>query len=81
MDYVPFDGYLAELHQGEMVLTRSEADALRSGELAYVGTTSVNYGGFNFYIYASEGQDVEEIADAVYERFQTDIERRKAAFT
>lgn len=31
LDYVPFDGYIAELHKGEMVLTSEEADAVRSG--------------------------------------------------
>lgn len=29
LDYVPFDGYIAQLHQGEMVLTRAQADLLR----------------------------------------------------
>lgn len=28
--YVPFDNYMARLHQGEMVLTRAEADAYRN---------------------------------------------------
>lgn len=31
LDYVPRDNYLARLHQGEAVLTRSEADAWRKG--------------------------------------------------
>ena len=30
--YVPFDGYIAELHKGERVLTASEASAYNSGE-------------------------------------------------
>lgn len=30
LGYVPFDGYLAELHKGEMVLTREDAAALRT---------------------------------------------------
>lgn len=30
--YVPFDGYLAELHRGEQVLTAQEAEAYRSGK-------------------------------------------------
>ena len=29
LDYVPFDGYIAELHKGEQVLTASEAKAYR----------------------------------------------------
>lgn len=32
LDYVPFDGYLAELHQGEKILTAAEAAAYRSGQ-------------------------------------------------
>ena len=31
LDYVPFDGYMAQLHAGERVLTASEASAYRSG--------------------------------------------------
>lgn len=30
LDYVPFDGYLAKLHRGEMVLTKAQADMVRS---------------------------------------------------
>ena len=38
--YVPFDGYLAELHRGEAVLTAPEAEAYRSGQTG--GNKSVN---------------------------------------
>ena len=31
LDYVPFDGYIAELHKGEMVVPAAEARMLRSG--------------------------------------------------
>lgn len=31
LDYVPFDGYVAELHKGEMVVPAAEARLLRSG--------------------------------------------------
>lgn len=30
LNYVPFDGYIAELHKGEMVLTADEAERMRS---------------------------------------------------
>lgn len=33
MDYVPFDGYIAELHRGEAVLTAAEADRYRRGQM------------------------------------------------
>lgn len=32
LDYVPYDNYLARLHEGEMVLTKSQANAVRSGQ-------------------------------------------------
>ena len=32
LDYVPFDGYIAELHRGEMIVPAREAAALRSGK-------------------------------------------------
>ena len=77
--YVPFDGYLAELHQGEMVLTRAQADSLRDSDTAYVGSTNIHYGGFYFTIYAAEGQDVEEIAEVVKDKLVTEIERREVS--
>ena len=30
LDYVPYDGYIAELHKGEMILTRAQAEMLRA---------------------------------------------------
>lgn len=33
LNYVPFDGYIAELHKGEMVVPEKQADALRNGDL------------------------------------------------
>jgi hypothetical protein len=38
LDYVPFDGYIAELHRGEMVLTSAEADWYRRGNAMGRGT-------------------------------------------
>ena len=32
LNYVPFDGYIAELHRGEMIVPAREAAALRSGK-------------------------------------------------
>lgn len=37
LDYVPFDGYIAELHRGEMVVPAREASMLRE---AYVSAAS-----------------------------------------
>lgn len=63
LSYVPFDGYIAELHQGEMVLTKLQAEnirkIMRSGfsrmgtanpTISTRGTTS-NVTNQNFYIY------------------------------
>lgn len=47
LDYVPFDGYVAELHQGEMVLTRDEADAVRSGPLMSLDSLADAFGAMN----------------------------------
>ena len=51
--YVPFNGYIAELHRGEMVLTADEADAYRRG--------NSGGGGFAVYqtIYAAKQTPVE----------------------
>lgn len=32
LDYVPYNRYMAELHRGEMVLTRTEAESYRAGQ-------------------------------------------------
>ena len=39
--YVPFDGYIAELHKGERVLTASEAKAYKDGEKSSGGGVTV----------------------------------------
>lgn len=41
--YVPFDGYIAELHQGERVLTKQEAESYNRGEGSGGGDTFVFY--------------------------------------
>lgn len=43
VDYVPYDNYLARLHEGEAVLTKAEASLWRRGEGA-VGAVSIDYG-------------------------------------
>ena len=34
LPYVPFDGYIAELHKGERILNASEAEEYRKGKSA-----------------------------------------------
>ena len=41
LPYVPFDGYIAELHKGERVLTASEAKAYKDGEKSSGGGVTV----------------------------------------
>lgn len=57
--YVPYDNYVTRLHEGERVLTASEARSLDSG-----GTSSLPpITGNNFYI--REEQDIYKIAQAL----------------
>lgn len=42
-DYVPYDDYLANLHKGEMVLTKFEADEYRQGKTNNNTVTSNSY--------------------------------------
>lgn len=43
LDYVPFDGFVAELHQGEMILTAEEAAQFRNWGLSREAATGVDY--------------------------------------
>ncbi|MGC5326432.1 phage tail protein [Brevibacillus sp. SYSU BS000544] len=46
LENVPFDGYIAELHKGEMVLTASQAQLYRSGSMQFgTGETGSSIGG------------------------------------
>lgn len=45
LDYVPFDGYIAELHKGEAVLTAEEAAAWRAGRSVANNDVTPSQGG------------------------------------
>ena len=62
LTYVPFDGYIAELHRGEQVLTAKEADAYRSGRSG--GVTVVQ----NIYSQAKTAADLMREARHAQER-------------
>lgn len=92
LNYVPFNGYRALLHQGEMVLTRQQANQLReagymylprsggkSGDTPPPGNKTINMGGFTIQIYQQPGEDPDELADRVMERIQTKVEQEEAA--
>ena len=60
MSYVPYDDYLVRLHEGEMVLTKAQANALRGGSMA--GGVTVNQ-----YIYSQEQTAADLMREARYE--------------
>lgn len=74
LDYVPFDGYIAQLHKGEMVLNAALASEFRNG-----GSTH-NYGGVTVQVYGAEGQDINALADEIMYRIQDATERRGAVY-
>ena len=43
LDYVPFNGYLAQLHEGESILTAEEARIWRDFKFGQKGTMNVDY--------------------------------------
>lgn len=61
LDYVPYDGFIAELHEGEMILTRAQANAVRSGK---VGSGVV----VNQYFYDRYKTAADQMAAARYEQ-------------
>lgn len=94
LGYVPFDNYLANLHKGEMVLTRRQADDLRStgymtlparsvapgaGQPAQTGGKVYDFSGMTFNIYQRDGEDGETLSHRVMELIQTEVERRASA--
>lgn len=93
LNYVPFNGYRALLHQGEMVLTRQQANQLREAGYMYLprsggshgsqnppqGNKTIHMGGFTIQIYQQPGEDPDELADRVMERIQTKVEQEEAA--
>lgn len=68
LDYVPFDGYMAELHKGEMVLTRAQANLYRQGN---AGKTKV----FNMTINTTSlsKEDVDMLAEYMNRKLGEDL--------
>lgn len=61
MRYVPYDGYPAVLHQGERVLTASEARSMGGG-------STVHISGNTFYV--REEADIDKIADSLARKLE-----------
>ena len=78
LSFVPFDGYRAELHKGERVLTRQEADYFRTARDTVTVHKNIQ-NQFNIQVYAATGQDEEAIAEAVADRVVAKIEQKEAA--
>lgn len=70
LSYVPYDGYVAELHKGERVLTASEA---RGYGKPSVTNITINVEGYN-------AQDDDELAEMIAEKLQVMTERKGAVF-
>ena len=70
LDYVPYDGYIAELHKGERVLTASEASGY--------GGTSI--GNVNITVNGANYDDPQSLAVAVAEELQNMTDRRLAVY-
>lgn len=92
LSYVPFNGYLAELHKGEMVLTKAQADIMRNAGYMYLPGNSgsgysaeskpnvqYNFGGFDIHITQQPGEDAQDLAYRVMDAIQTEITKRGVA--
>lgn len=61
LDYVPYDGFIAELHEGEMILTKAQANTVRKGSVG--GGVTVNQ-----YFYDHYKTAADQMAAARYEQ-------------
>lgn len=75
LDYVPYNGYISELHRGEMVLTEREATDYRRG--SQQGRGNVSFGDI-IVNYTGTGNTEEDI-DRIAELLQFKIEQEAVA--
>ena len=75
LPYVPFDGYIAELHRGERVLTATENKKYNSGN----GKNGI-FGDVNITVYGANYGTPRELAQAISEELQMLTERKAAVY-
>lgn len=46
----------------------------------WLGGTTINYGGVNINLYATENQDIRELTDEIEYRINNNVLRRRAAY-
>lgn len=90
--YVPYDGFIAELHKGERILTAAEAleyRNLRSPEAVMpVTPTTPDLSTINnnqrttvtLNVYGAEGQDEEALAEIVMDKIQKSVNSREVLY-
>lgn len=90
--YVPYDGFIAELHKGERILTAAEAleyrnlrnpevvvpEAPVTPDLSTINNNSRTSVVLN--VYGAEGQDEETLADIVIDKIQRQVNSREALY-
>lgn len=75
LDYVPYNGYIAELHRGETVLTRAEADEWRKGN---AGISSI--GNITITVNGAKYSDEESLAQRIAVVLENTFERKNAVY-
>ena len=90
--YVPYDGFIAELHKGERILTAAEAleyRNMRDPEVyipsapATPDLSTINNNqrtNVTLNVYGAQGQSEEELAEIVMDRIQRSVNRREALY-
>ncbi len=90
--YVPYDGFIAELHKGERILTAAEAleyrnlrnpevvvpEAPATPDLSTITNNTRTSVVLN--VYGAEGQDEEALADIVIDKIQRQVNSREALY-
>lgn len=81
LDYVPYDGFVSMLHEGEKVLNRAEASAYRKLERTVTNTTNNNNNNnVVLNVYGGKGQSADELSDIIMKKIQQATNRRQAVW-